>query len=402
MKPEQPQQLKNKMIRSSKHRQWFALGIALTLASPSLTIAQDKSAAGVQSTSNNTSVEKNASNAKADYKTLAARGIEYLRVQGQADDGSFSSKTGVGPTGLVAAALLSVDVPAEDPVVAKALAYLEKNVKPDGGIYAEGSRHQNYDTCIAMVAFSRANKDGKYNKLIGDCEKFVKQQQWDGGEGKEPSDPFYGGAGYGSKARPDLSNTSFMIDALHELGRGGDDEAIQRALTFVTRCQNLEGPQNNTPAATKVNDGGFFYTTANGGESMAGTEPDGGLRSYGSMTYAGLKSMIYAGVSKDDPRVKAAVSFLQKNYSVDTNPGMGQAGHFYYLQTMSKALKAFGVDNFADATGKSHAWREEVIGKLAALQQPNGSWVNPEVRWMEGDPNLVTAYALLTLSNCKK
>ncbi len=164
-----------------------------------------------------------------------------------------------------------------------------------------------------MVAFSRANKDGKYNKLIGDCEKFVKQQQWDGGEGKEPSDPFYGGAGYGSKARPDLSNTSFMIDALHELGRGGDDEAIQRALTFVTRCQNLEGPQNNTPAATKVNDGGFFYTTANGGESMAGTEPDGGLRSYGSMTYAGLKSMIYAGVSKDDPRVKAAVSFLQKN-----------------------------------------------------------------------------------------
>ncbi len=80
---------------------------------------------------------------------------------------------------------------------------------------------------------------------------------------------------------------------------------------------------------------------------------------------------------------------------------MGQAGHFYYLQTMSKALKAFGADSFTDAAGKEHVWRSEVVGKLAALQKDNGSWVNSEVRWMEGDPNLVTAYALLTLSNCK-
>ncbi|MCC6511915.1 MAG: hypothetical protein IT423_22645 [Pirellulaceae bacterium] len=68
---------------------------------------------------------------------------------------------------------------------------------------------------------------------------------------------------------------------------------------------------------------------------------------------------------------------------------------------MSKALKAFGADTFQDAKGQSHAWRAEVLAKLAALQKPNGSWVNSEVRWMEGDPNLVTGYALLTLSNCK-
>lgn len=337
---------------------------------------------------------------KPDYRAQIKKAVEFLRTQ-QADDGSFSAQTGVGPTALVAASLLAVDIPVQDPVVAKSLAFLMKHAQSDGGIYASGSRHQNYDSCIALVALSKANKDGKYTDQLKKLEAFVKQQQWDEGENQKPSDAFYGGAGYGSKARPDLSNTGFLVEALHELGRDGDDEAIQRALMFVTRCQNLESPQNNTPLATKVNDGGFFYTTANGGESMAGKDENGGLRSYGSMTYAGLKSMIYAGVSKDDPRVKAAVTFLQKNYSVDSNPGMGQAGHFYYLQTMSKALKAFGANEFTDAAGKSHAWRAEVISKLGEMQKENGSWVNSEIRWMEGDPNLVTAYALLTLSNCK-
>ena len=339
--------------------------------------------------------------AKQDYHEMVQRGVEYLRVQGQADDGSFSASTGIGPTALVTTALLSAGVSPEDPMVAKSLAYLLKHVRPDGGIYAEGSRHQNYDSCLAMVALSKANQQGKYDQQIKKCEAYIKGQQWDEGEGKNPSDAFYGGAGYGSKARPDLSNTSFMVDALHDLGRGADDEAIQRALAFVTRCQNLESPANTTPAAAKVNDGGFFYTTAGGGESMAGTTPEGGLRSYGSMTYAGLKSMIFAGVSKDDPRVKAAISFLRKNYTVDSNPGMGQSGHFYYLHTMSKALQAVGVDEFADSDGESHVWRADIRAKLNALQQPNGSWVNSEVRWLEGDPNLVTGYALLTLANCK-
>lgn len=335
------------------------------------------------------------------YQQMVQRGIEYLRVQGQADDGSFSSKTGVGPTALVAYGLLAVGVPPEDPMVAKAIAYLLQHVQADGGIYSEGSRHQNYDTCLAMVALQKANRGGKYDQQIKKSEAYVRQQQWDEGEGKNPSDVYYGGAGYGSKARPDLSNTSFLVDALHELGRDESDEAIQKALIFVSRCQNLETPANQTPAAAKVNDGGFFYTTAEGGVSMAGTEPAGGLRSYGSMTYAGLKSMIYAGVSKDDPRVKAAVDFLSKNYSVDLNPGMGKSGHFYYLHTMSKALRAFGVDTFHDAKGQSHDWEAEVRAKLAEMQQPNGSWVNSDVRWLEGDPNLVTGYALLTLANCK-
>ena len=43
------------------------------------------------------------------------------------------------------------------------------------------------------------------------------------------------------------------------------------------------------------------------------------------MTYAGLKSMMYAGLGKDDPRVKAAWGWIQKNYTVDENPGLAYA-----------------------------------------------------------------------------
>ena len=44
------------------------------------------------------------------------------------------------------------------------------------------------------------------------------------------------------------------------------------------------------------------------------------------MTYTGLKSFLYAGVNKDDPRVKAAVSWVRAHYTFEENPGMGQAG----------------------------------------------------------------------------
>ena len=138
-----------------------------------------------------------------------------------------------------------------------------------------------------------------------------------------------------------------------------------------------------------------------GGESRAEPSEGGGLRSYGSMTYAGLKSMIYAGVEKDDPRVKAAVEFLKKNYDVDSNPGLGQQGLFYYYNTISKALAALGESNFVDAAGTSHDWKAELRSKLAKLQQADGSWVNETSRWMEGDPNLVGGYVLLALANCK-
>jgi squalene-hopene/tetraprenyl-beta-curcumene cyclase len=121
------------------------------------------------------------------------------------------------------------------------------------------------------------------------------------------------------------------------------------------------------------------------------------------MTYAGLKSMIYAGVKADDPRVKAALGWLKKNYDLDSNPGMGTAGLYYYYQTFAKALSALGEDKFVDVHGIAHDWRAELIDELGSRQRADGSWVNSEnAKWMEGDASLVTGYALLALSYCRK
>lgn len=328
------------------------------------------------------------------------RAADFL-AKAQEEDGSFSSKAGTGVTAIVTAALLRSGRTTDDPVVAKALKFLEAHIHPDGGVYHDGSTHKNYETCLAIMAFNEANADKKYSERLANAEKFIKKQQWDDDEGKSADDWYFGGAGYGSSSRPDLSNTSFLIEALHSLGRDEEDPAMQRALVFVSRCQNLTSQDNSSPFADKVNDGGFYYTVAAGGSSPAGTTDDGGLRSYGSMTYAGFKSMIYAGVNKDDPRVKAAYEWIQKHYTLDDNPGMGPQGLYYYYHTFAKALSAFGVDELTDNEGKTHNWRAELTDKLVALQNEDGSWVNAAPRWMEADPNLVTAYGLLTLSHCK-
>jgi squalene-hopene/tetraprenyl-beta-curcumene cyclase len=334
------------------------------------------------------------------YRPAVDKALAFLE-KSQAADGSFSSKAGPGITAIVATALLRHGRTTSDPSVANALKYLEGFVHDDGGIYAPGSRYQNYETSLGILAFHEANADGRYNDLLKKAEAFDKKIQWDSDEGHDEASMSYGGAGYGSHSRPDLSNTSFLIEALHATGTEANDAALQRALVFVSRCQNLESPHNTTEFAGKINDGGFYYTIAAGGSSQAGATPDGGLRSYGSMTYAGLKSMIYCGVGPDDPRVQAATKWIRQHYTVAENPGMGADGLFYYYHTFAKALDAVGENEFVDADGKSHDWRRELAEHLFSLQKSDGSWVNSSERWLEADPNLVTAYSLLALSYTK-
>jgi squalene-hopene/tetraprenyl-beta-curcumene cyclase len=345
--------------------------------------------------------------APPEIEAAVARGAEFL-AKNQGADGSFSPQTGPAVTALVATGLLRSGRTADDPVVAKALKFLEKFVRTDGGIYNVESNHVNYETCITIMAFSAANADGRYTNLIKGAEAYVKSLQWDESEGKDKSAPEFGGAGYGKSKRPDLSNTVFFLDALKAAGATSEDPAVQKALVFVSRCQNLETEHNTTEFSAKNPDGGFYYTPAAGGSSQAGQTEQGGLRSYASMTYAGLKSMIFAGLGPNDPRVKAATDWLKKNYTFEENPGMSfsgpnmsQAGLFYYYHTMAKALDAVGGDTFVDASGKSHAWREELAKAVVDRQNADGSWTNKQPRWMEGDPNLVTGYALLTLAQLR-
>jgi squalene-hopene/tetraprenyl-beta-curcumene cyclase len=178
-------------------------------------------------------------------------------------------------------------------------------------------------------------------------------------------------------------------------------------MVFVSRCQNLKSENNDRPWAGKINDGSFIYTAALGGDTKVIDKPgpDGGLPGYGSMTYAGVKSLIYCGVSKKDERVQKAIAWLRKHYTVEGNPGMPKVrahwGLFYYYHTMAKCLDVLGEDRFKDAKGVEHDWRADVTAALAKRQRADGSWVNDSAHWMEGNPQLVTGYSLMTLAYTK-
>jgi squalene-hopene/tetraprenyl-beta-curcumene cyclase len=335
------------------------------------------------------------------YAQAVDRAVDFLQNKAQASDGSFAAYAGPGVTAVVTTALVRHGRTPNDPMVAAGLKYLQGFVQPDGAVSLKTSMYRNYETSLALICFAAANRDGRYEKLIQNAEQFLKANQWAEAQGQDRSSPAYGGAGYGKHKRPDLSNTNFLVDALRAAGAGPDDEAMQKALVFVSRCQNLESQHNTLPWAAKNPDGGFYYTAAAGGESMAGKTPDGGLRSYGSMTYAGLKSMIYAGVKPDDPRVKAAVDWIRKHYDLSTNPGMGSSGLYYYYHLFAKALDAAGIKELVDPAGRKHDWRRDLVEELLKRQRSDGSWVNQDSRWMEGDPSLTTGYVLLALSYCK-
>lgn len=376
--------------RQTLARRTALAALSLMIAANLTATAQEKSAAAPD--------EKQAEK----VNELAGKGIDYLLAQGQSANGAFSPESGSAVTALCVSAILRHRPDAKnEPAIKRALAFIESNIRSDGGIYAEGSLYKNYETCIAVDALIQANTDKRYDSALERARLFIRGLQWDETEGLTPKDAAYGGAGYGNSKRPDLSNTSFMIETLRKLGDKADDEAIQKALMFVTRTQNLAGHGNDTEHAKAVGDGGFYYTPAAGGSSQAGTLPGGGLRSYASMTYAGFKSMIFAGLKADDPRVAAALEFIRKNYSLETNPGMGDAGLFYYYHTFAKALDVGQIDILDDAEGKPHVWRDELLDTLAKQQGADGSWVNVKSdRWMEGNRNLVTAYALLALDYC--
>jgi squalene-hopene/tetraprenyl-beta-curcumene cyclase len=119
------------------------------------------------------------------------------------------------------------------------------------------------------------------------------------------------------------------------------------------------------------------------------------------MTYAGFKSMIYAGLAKDDPRVKAAREWIGANWTLDYNPNMpekqSKQGLYYFYHTFARALAANGESHIKDKSGRERDWKAELVDKLAKLQKDDGSWVNEEDRWFEGKPALTTAYAMLAL-----
>jgi len=348
-------------------------------------------------------------------QAVADKALNYLKSQQQPNGAWHSGPQPPAITALVLRAFVRDEkYNSRTDFVARGYQALLEHQLESGGIYKD--MLANYNTAIAISALAAA-QDPAYKERIDKAVAYLRSLQWtdtiEGGPTGDqkitPEHTWYGGTGYGSRGRPDGSNTQLFIEAMHDAGVSAEDPAMKAALRFVSRMQNFS-ETNDQPWAG--NDGGAVYTPANNGESFAGeyTGPDGRrmLRSYGSMTYAMLKSYIYCGLSRDDPRVKAAWDWVTRNWTLDENPGMAAGdpanrlyGMYYYYVTLARALHAYGQPLIVDPQGNRHDWRIELIDKLASLQNPDGSFIGDK-RWMEDNPIIATSFAVLAIQEAQR
>lgn len=337
-------------------------------------------------------------------ETAVAKGAAFLLSRQSADghwsDAHMPALTALPIWALVAGPLPAETAPARAAAVEKAVRFVLSTQRPDGGFYVPkpgrgGSGLGNYNTSVCLAALFESKKAPAAPLLR--AREYIASSQLTG------DDTLAGGFGYDRLSRrryADLSNTSYALDAmsrtasLEEFRTGGKkvDLDWERALAFVDNLQKKTGPEK----------GGAAYNdrTPHAGQATnaAGRVH---LRAYGSMSYAAVLSMCCARLTKNDARVRQALEYCAKYWSLDENPGMGSQGLYYYYDILARALAAAGVATLTAPDGRLIDWKRELAEKLIALQKADGSWVNANNRFWEADPVLCTSFALITLQLCR-
>jgi squalene-hopene/tetraprenyl-beta-curcumene cyclase len=291
----------------------------------------------------------------------------------------------------------------------------------EDGSFGEGPTGaflKTYTTAIALMALSAADRE-KYADPVRGAQAYLKQNQL-----KEGLDR--GGSGYGDdepskdgmkKTIANLSTTGFTAEALHDSGLPREDQFWKLVVEFVRKCQNNTEVNTDKEFVEKLkavglsvgDDGGLYYSPVpDKGVHKAGTVKvidKEVIQSYGSMTYEGIKTYLFAGLKKDSPEVKAAIDWVRKNYSVEAHPGFPYdsqkrnhlRGLFYYYLVFSRAMDAIAERPFRTFDGKEHDWPVELGEQLLKSMKDGKMWVNENAAWWENDPLLVTSYVLNTL-----
>ncbi len=329
------------------------------------------------------------------------KGLVWLAAQ-QSENGNWSQPQFPAVTAMALWGILNNGNPDYADKADKAIAYIKGCVQPDGGIYCKvegrtGGGLSNYNTAICMTVL-HATKREEFVPIVLNARRFIANAQHFG------DDIYRGGFGYDKQTErtyTDLMNTVFSMEAMsrtrdvEDKRPKGEKKATidwDAALKFAESLQNKDD-------STPEDSGGFHYHPNNPKSGI--TTNDVGkvvLRSYGSMTYAGLLSLVYAQVDHTDPRVRSALDWAARNWSLQENPGMGTQGLFFYFNVMSRSLNISGqqlIENKAGA--KPIDWRGELIERIISLQKKDGQWQNETARFWENDPSLVTAYSILSL-----
>lgn len=340
------------------------------------------------------------------YAEVAAasvqRGLAYLESK-QRENGSWADEDYPAMTAFGLWVFAQSTHSNKTAICSNAAKFVTSCIQADGGIYRQPSFFlragglSTYNTAICMTSLYVYDKTA-YSQQILAARKFMTGNQLLGDSAQA------GGFGYdkpgkGWSGRPDLSNTAWTLNAMRTTQslEDGRPKAEQVDIDWVATEGFLKKLQNQDQDDPD-NFGGFGYEKG-GSRGGSATNKDGivTLRGYGSMTYAGLESMVFAQVGKGDPRVVSALKWASRHWSVDENPGMGNKGLFYYYNIMSKALSISCGDTIPVEKGEPIAWKAQLVSKLASIQREDGSWINKDNTFWEGNPVLATEYAVLAL-----
>jgi squalene-hopene/tetraprenyl-beta-curcumene cyclase len=317
------------------------------------------------------------------------RGRAYL-LAGQTDDGALGPRErpdvcGVATTALALWALSRTEDLATDSAPSdRAARYLLAHVQPDGGVYDPRRALHVYTSGVAARALQARCADAPSEELERawrNAEVFAHRRGVpesvldEDGEARLPTGQ-----------APERAAELLHGDA--ELG-----EAEERALRFL---EQLSG------ASAEV---GPLRTRAHGWRLPPGVDAP--------FSYEDVLPIVYRSLRPEDDLARRALAAIRKHYTLERNPDLTRRygdggfreehqGIYYYYLLLARTLAAFGDPSLHLESGEEHDWVRELARRLLVLQRPDGAWSNASDRWWEGEPVLVTSYAMLALDRCRR
>jgi len=269
---------------------------------------------------------------------------------------------GVGATALAVMTLLTAGLDENDPAVKSGLDYLIK--------YDWSRVNDVYSYAMLIPALVATGDKGKYLSMVQHAVDFLVSRQLLAEKGFSDRDD--GGWGYGAVA--DGAHMQYVIYALYAAKEWPEVKIPRR--TWLRAVKWIKTTQHNN--------GGWNYNLI---QSPFAEGP------YGSMTATGLMALKASGVPFTDEHVQKGIKWLERHYTVTSNPG-SFSWHYYYLLSLMRAMDIPPKQE----TLAGHNWYEEAASFIVQSQKPDGRWVDVEAPGMAGQEYFpTTCFAVLFL-----
>ena len=303
-----------------------------------------------------------------DVERSIRAGVAFL-LKAQRPNGTWGTK--VGESALVTLALLTAgESPQSAPVKAGLDALRKARIDP---------QYETYTVALITMAFAAADPI-QYRDDIARFAEWLERGQTRAGAWS------YNAAGAGTGQVGDNSNTQYALLGLHAASETG----------FAV-SPNVWGRARAYWVGHQANNGGWGY-------QVGGSSPTG------SMTCAGISSLIISGLKRVqgreqivngrvercgdeavNPSLQRGLDWVAANFDVNQNPGSVGSWKYYYLYGMERVGRLSGRRYFG-----AHDWYREGAAHLVRNQDPlQGYW---QGGGQEGDPILATSFALLFLA----